>query len=147
MVKNFNACLLEIERLENYLLLDLFAASRNSYYVYFQVEDGFFFFLFNDRKEELDEVLLDKLCILEHLQNKGEKKMRSLRGFFEKILLLMNDEVSRLVILKTNLHPLFWGEIQDVFRAKRKNGVAEYVFPKKTRTAGPRKPPTWKSSK
>lgn len=126
MEQDFNSCLLKIKPLVDYSKLDTFGSTPNNYYVYFEMEEIFYIFLFNDGSTDLNPELLEQLEILEHVQKKGKRKIKSLRGFLEKMLEYMHDK--GLVTHKTNLHPLFWGKIQDIIRARQKNGIGDYVF-------------------
>jgi hypothetical protein len=59
--------------------------------------------------------------------NVKKRRLRSLQGFFRYALDIIDDE-SDILVLNTNLRPLFWVRIKNVLKQNKKNFLIKFLF-------------------
>ena len=96
------------------------------FFSYFQVEEKYYILIFSE--EPFDpEFLYSLLVIIKSLDTK-KRKIRSIRGFLIYALEILNQG-SESKILKTNLKPYFWTEVENLLRQNKKSILNNFLFP------------------
>jgi hypothetical protein len=94
------------------------------WYVYFCIDTEYYLFGFSEKNHDIN-FLFDSIKLIKLLHSR-KRKIRSLRGFFLYVLEFIEND--KCEILKTNLEPLFWIQVQEILKQNRKEPLENFLF-------------------
>lgn len=119
-----HAFLFETEEI-NEKVFEKFESEEISY-SYFSALQKYYLFGFQKEPLNLND-LYQWIQVREHLDSK-KRRIRSIRGFILYVLEIMEKD-KNYKILKTNLKPFFWRNVEWVLHQNKKDGLTNFLFP------------------
>lgn len=100
---------------------------QHFYYYYFEINQKYYLFIYGQTEDynSLD-FFPESITVIKQL-NQRKRKIRSLRGYFLYVLEMLESS-DDIIVLQTNLKPLFWAQLTDTLRQNQKNGLNEFLF-------------------